>query len=48
MLILTEAVAWSCSVKKMFLKILKNSHENTWARVSFLIKLPATLVKKRL
>ena len=30
-----------CSVKKMFLKILQNSDENTYARVSFLIKLQA-------
>ena len=28
-----------CSVKKVFLKILQNSQENTCARVSFLIKL---------
>ena len=32
-------VVWRCSVKKMFLEILKNSQENTSARVSFLIKL---------
>ena len=31
----TEAVAWRCSVKKVFLEILQNSHENTCARVSF-------------
>ena len=38
-----------CSVKKVFLKILQNSQENTCARVVFLIKLsPATLLKKRL
>ena len=34
-----QAVAQSCSVKKVFLKILQNSQENTCARVSFLIKL---------
>ena len=28
-----------CSIKKVFLKILQNSQENTCARVSFLIKL---------
>ena len=28
-----------CSVKKVFLKISQNSHENTYARDSFLIKL---------
>ena len=33
----TEAVAQKCSVKKMLLQILKNSHENTCAGVSFLI-----------
>ena len=31
----------------MFLKILQSSQENNCARVSFLIKLPATLLKKR-
>ena len=30
-----EAVARSCSVKKMFLKILPNSKENTYGGVSF-------------
>ena len=46
----TEAVAWRCSVKKLFLEISENSQENA----SFLIKLqalflmPATLLKKRL
>ena len=34
-----EAVARRCSVKKMFLKISKNSQESTCVRVSFLIKL---------
>ena len=34
-----EAVAQSCSVKKLFLEISQNSQENIWARVSFLIKL---------
>ena len=33
-----------CFIKKMFFKILRNSQENTGARVS----LPATLLKKRL
>ena len=40
-----------CYVKKVFLKISQNSHENTCARVSFLIKLQARgllLLKKRL
>ena len=31
---MTEAVARSCSVKKVFLKISQNSQENTCARVS--------------
>ena len=35
----TEAVARRCSVKKVFLEISQNSHENTCARSSFLIKL---------
>ena len=43
---LSEAVAWSCSVKKVYLEILQNSQENTCARVSFLIKLQVS--KKRL
>ena len=37
----TEAVAQKCSVKKLFLEILRNSHENTCVRVSFLIKVQA-------
>ena len=32
---------WRCSAKKAFLKISKNSQENTCARVTFFIKLPA-------
>ena len=47
-IVATEAVAQRCSVKKVFLEILQNSQENTCARVSFLIKLQATLLKKRL
>ena len=38
-----EAVAQSCSVKKLFLEISQNSQENTCARVSLLIKLQAGL-----
>ena len=34
-----EAVVRRCSVKKMFLKNLKNSQENFIARASFLMKL---------
>ena len=37
----TEAVAQTCSVKKVFLEISQNSQEKTCARVSFLIKLQA-------
>ena len=48
----TEAVAWRCSVKKVFFEISQNSQENVCARASFLIKLHASdlqiLVKKRL
>ena len=40
----SEAVAWRCSTKKVFLEILQNSQANTRARASFLI----TLLKKRL
>ena len=51
-----EAVARRCSVKKLFLEISQNSHENTCARVSFWIKLdvfdlslrPANFLWKRL
>ena len=39
----TEAVAQTCPVKKMLLEISQNSQENTWASVSFLIKLQASL-----
>ena len=34
-----EEVVGKCSVKKVFLKTSQNSHENTFVRVSFLIKL---------
>ena len=37
-----EAVARRCSVKKVFLEISQKSQENTYARVSFLIKLQAS------
>ena len=33
--ILRDAVTQKCSVKKVLLQILQNSHENTCARVSF-------------
>ena len=36
-----EAVVCTCSVKKVFLKILQNSQENIFSRVSLLIKLQA-------
>ena len=39
----TEAAARGVLQKKMFLEILQNSQENTCARVSFLIKLQASL-----
>ena len=36
---ITEAVVQRCSIKKVLIKFLQNSQENTCARVSFLIKL---------
>ena len=38
----TEAVVRRCYVKKTFLEISQNSHENTCARASFSIKLQAS------
>ena len=35
--VLSEAVVQRCSVKKVFLKILQNSQENTCDRVSYLV-----------
>ena len=44
---LSEAVAWRCSVTKVFLKISQNSLESICARVSFFAGLrSATLLKK--
>ena len=43
-----EAVTRRCSVKMVFLEILQNSQENTCAGVSFLIKLRARGLRKRL
>ena len=40
-----EAVVQRSSMKKVFLEISQNSQENTCARASFLIKLPAVLKK---
>ena len=46
-----EAVVQMCTVRNVFLKISRKSHENNCARVSFLIKFaglrPKTLLKKR-
>ena len=42
-----EAFAWRRSVKKVFLKISKNSLDNSWARASFLIKLQGLVSKLR-
>ena len=36
-----EEIAQTCSIKKVFLEIRKNSQENTCARVSISIKLQA-------
>ena len=41
----TEAVAWRCSVKKVFLEISQNSQENVCARALFLIKLHTSTCK---
>ena len=41
----TETVARRFFVKKVSLEISQNSQGNTWARVSFLIKLQAFLIK---
>ena len=38
----SEAVLRICSVRKVFLKILKNAQQNNCARVSFLIKLQSS------
>ena len=37
----TEAVVTRCSAENVFLEISQNSQEDTWVRVSFLIKLQA-------
>ena len=34
-----ETFSWRCLVKNVLLNIFQNSHENTYARISFLIKL---------
>ena len=41
----SETVTQICSVKKLFLEMLKNSQENTCARVSLLIKLQVAFSK---
>ena len=41
LIISLEVVAQTCSVKTMFLEISQNSQWNTYARVSFLMKLQA-------
>ena len=50
--LLSEAVVRRCCIKKVFLKILQISQENTCARTSFFNKVsslsPTTLFKKRL
>ena len=38
----TKTVTQSCSVRKVFLKILQNSQESTCTRASFLIMLQAS------
>ena len=44
-IVFTEAVAQRCSVNKVFLETSQNSQKNTCARVSFLIKLQASVSK---
>ena len=39
----TEAVGQRCSLKKLFIEISPNSYQNTCARVSFFIKLQASI-----
>ena len=41
-----QAVAQRCFVRKVFLEISQNSHENNCARISFLIKLHVTKSSK--
>ena len=41
-----EADVKRCSVEKVFLEISQNSQENTYARVSILIKLQALTLSK--
>ena len=52
MVLLSEAVAQKCSVKKVFSEFSQNSQENTCASVSVFNKVaalrPATLLKNRL
>ena len=43
---MAEVVTHSCSVEKVFLKILRSSQENDCARVSFIIKLEATVYSR--
>ena len=43
-----SVVQLTCSIKKMFLKILQNSQKNTCARISLYSLRPAILSKKRL
>ena len=45
---ISEAVAQTCSVKKLFSEISQKSQENTCARVSFLTKLQASIIKQTL
>ena len=45
---LKKAIFQRCSIKSVFLEIPQNSQENACVRVSFLIKLQASLLKKKL
>ena len=44
-MIYSEAATGGFFIKKVFFEILQNSHENTCARVSFLIKSQASALQ---
>ena len=48
LLIMTEAVAQRCSVKKVFLENSQNSHENTCFTVSLLISWTCIFIEKEI
>ena len=42
---MSEVVTWKCSVKKVFLEISQNLHENPYARASFSLGLSSVISK---